>query len=265
MSDQAPHREKSQMASYDKDEAKRYSEGRAFGSARLDVWIDAFERSLPAKRPLRIVDVGSGTGRFSAPLARRVNSTVVALEPSEAMRNLAQKTKSSRVYLVGGEAENAPFHDKVFDAALLSYVWHQIADRDRVSRELYRILRSHGRVLLRTNVSEIPTCLWWYEHFPIAAELDRSQYAPTNVTLGPLLEVGFNTISITGVVSELAPSRSADFDRLRNRPMSFFGRLQEPDIESGFNSIAQALQSDPKRGEPVYVRQALCVLERSRS
>jgi ubiquinone/menaquinone biosynthesis C-methylase UbiE len=64
--------------------ATRYQEGRSLTADVLDHWGEAVRPYLPSG-PMRVVDVGAGTGIFAAAWPRWTDATVVAVEPSVAM------------------------------------------------------------------------------------------------------------------------------------------------------------------------------------
>jgi ubiquinone/menaquinone biosynthesis C-methylase UbiE len=55
---------------YDVEQYQHYARGRALTGRQLQAWISAFTGMLPRQRPLRGLDVGSGTGRFTPALAQ---------------------------------------------------------------------------------------------------------------------------------------------------------------------------------------------------
>lgn len=55
---------------YDVEQYQHYARGRALTGRQLQAWISAFTGMLPCQRPLRGLDVGSGTGRFTPALAQ---------------------------------------------------------------------------------------------------------------------------------------------------------------------------------------------------
>lgn len=71
----------------------------------------------------RILDLGTGTGQFSAALARTTGATVVTCEPSAAMRAAAP-------------AEAMPFRDGAFDDVGASRVVHHAASAATVRHVL---------------------------------------------------------------------------------------------------------------------------------
>jgi SAM-dependent methyltransferase len=70
---------------YDKTEMPGgYDAGRGYSPQQLESWLDVIARSV-AKLPSEILDLGCGTGRYSAALAERFGARVIGVEPSDKM------------------------------------------------------------------------------------------------------------------------------------------------------------------------------------
>lgn len=141
------------MARVDYDEmSARYDAGR-----HLDDWqVEPLRPEIAAALPDgadRVLDLGSGTGQWSARLARWFGVHVVGVEPSAGMR--ANATTGTRVHVVAGSAEHVPLVDGCVDAAWLSVVVHHFDDLHGAAREVRRVVRVGGSVLLRTPVPEL--------------------------------------------------------------------------------------------------------------
>ena len=54
---------------YDDRQFAVYARGRALSPAMLDMWMTEFARHAPPQRPLAVVDLGCGIGRFTPALA----------------------------------------------------------------------------------------------------------------------------------------------------------------------------------------------------
>ena len=94
----------------------------------------------------RVLDVGCGPGALTAELVRRVGpATVTAVDPSERFVAAARQ-RQPMVNVRRAAAEQLPFEDRVFDAALAQLVVHFMADPVAGLREMGRVTRSGGVV-----------------------------------------------------------------------------------------------------------------------
>ncbi|MDN7810948.1 class I SAM-dependent methyltransferase [Burkholderia gladioli] len=101
----------------------------------------------------RVIDIGSGLGGPSRYLASNFGCRVegIDLTPSfvEAARFLAQCSGlEDRVHYRQADALALPFEDDSFDLAWTQHVAMNIADRDRLYREAWRVLRPGGRLAI---------------------------------------------------------------------------------------------------------------------
>jgi ubiquinone/menaquinone biosynthesis C-methylase UbiE len=224
---------------YDRRLHSEYVSGAVMSSVTLGQWLDAFDRWLPAARPLVLADVGSGTGRFSSELAERFG-TVVAVEPSSRMR--AQAPKHDRVTTLGGRCEQLPVRDKWVDAALLYAVWHHVEDKPRAAIELARVVRPGGRALLRSTASDRWPDLWWYPWFSRAEEVDRAMGEPVDATRATMSAAGWELVALDSVAVDPCVTRGEDLARLRTRSMSTFEHLTDDECDEGFAAIAAGMR-----------------------
>jgi SAM-dependent methyltransferase len=159
---------------YDTEQYQDYARGRALTEHQLQTWISAFGAVLPERRPLAGLDVGSGTGRFTPALVREFGP-VTGVEPSVRMREMAQaRSPHPGVRYLAGSAEEMPVESGSADYALMFLSWHHVRDKPRAARELARVVRPAGRLLLRANFSDHHPRPWWLEHFPRGFEADAS-------------------------------------------------------------------------------------------
>src|SRR5437868_980480 len=93
----------------------------------------------------RVLDVGCGPGALTRELVRRVGAgAVAAVDPSEPfVEECARRNPGVDVRLA--KAEQLPFSDGVFDAALAQLVLHFVSDPAAAANELRRVLRPGGR------------------------------------------------------------------------------------------------------------------------
>lgn len=94
----------------------------------------------------RALDVGCGPGALTAELVRRLGpGAVSAVDPSEPFVAAVQE-RHPGVTVRRAAAEDLPFEDQAFDAALAQLVVHFMEDPVAGLREMARVTRKHGVV-----------------------------------------------------------------------------------------------------------------------
>src|SRR5438874_3050361 len=94
----------------------------------------------------RVLDVGCGPGALTGELVRRLGPAAVsAVDPSEPFV-AAVEERYPGVSVRRAAAEQLPFGDQAFDAALAQLVVHFMADPVGGLREMARVTRKHGVV-----------------------------------------------------------------------------------------------------------------------
>src|SRR6266508_3310077 len=94
---------------YDQRQFDVYQRGRELPPEAIGAWMDAFARHAPEQRPLSVLDLGSGTGRFTPALAETFGGPVYGVEPADRMRTIAERSaRHSQVRYLAGSAERIP-------------------------------------------------------------------------------------------------------------------------------------------------------------
>jgi 2-polyprenyl-3-methyl-5-hydroxy-6-metoxy-1,4-benzoquinol methylase len=99
---------------------------------------------------LRVLDVGSGWGEVTY-MCRQAGARAYGVEPSatsaEVAQTLAGETSGSG-WFVRGVGERLPFADASFDVVVCHHVIEHVRSPARVVRELVRVVRPGGSILL---------------------------------------------------------------------------------------------------------------------
>jgi arsenite methyltransferase len=148
-----------------------------------------------------VLDLGSGGGIDVLLSAKRVGPTgkVYGLDMTDEMLALARenqrKAGAQNVEFLKGEIENIPLPDKSVDVIISNCVINLSADKDRVLREAFRVLRPGGRfavsdVVVRGEVpAEIRRSIELWAGC-VAGALEESEYR------AKLAAAGFEDIDI---------------------------------------------------------------------
>jgi SAM-dependent methyltransferase len=235
---------------YDVEQYQHYACGRALTERQLQAWISGFAGMLPRRRPLAGLDVGSGTGRLTPALAQAFGP-VTGIEPSARMREIAQaQAPHADVRYLAGSAEHLPVPSGSADYALMFLSWHHVQDKPRAARDLARVVRPGGRLLLRSPFSDHMHHLWWLEYFPRGHEVDASMTQPLDEVIDIFEPVGWRVADF-GTVTELSGgTRREMLERLRLRTFSTFAYFTPDELETGFRRLEQAVAADPDSPVP---------------
>ena len=109
-------------------------------------WKSFFSKELGEEK-LRILDVGTGTGFLSLPLAE-LGHEVVGVDLAEGMLSVARKMAEERgldLDLKIGDAESLDFDDESFDAVVSRWVLWTLPDPEKAISEWMRVLKPGGR------------------------------------------------------------------------------------------------------------------------
>lgn len=99
----------------------------------------------------RLVELGAGTGKFTAHLVA-TGAHVVAVEPVAAMRDRLRETLP-QVEAIDGTAEAIPLPEASIDAVFAAQAFHWF-DGKRAVRQIHRILKSGGGLGLIWNIRD---------------------------------------------------------------------------------------------------------------
>lgn len=104
----------------------------------------------------RVLDVACGTGALAREVRRRTGGHVAGLDPSAGMLAVAREL-APEVHWRLGSAETMPFADESFDV-VVSQFGLMFMDRDRAIREMLRVLRPGGRLVVAVwdSIENIP-------------------------------------------------------------------------------------------------------------
>ena len=99
----------------------------------------------------RILDAGTGTGRFAIPLAKINGNSVVALDYSHEMLDLNQRLSAAQgirsIEYMQGDVEHLPFKDNEFDSVVSITVVRHFPQWRAILDEYIRVVRPGGKII----------------------------------------------------------------------------------------------------------------------
>lgn len=218
------------MARIDYEEAARgYDAARSLELEGLEEWRRAISRWLPAGSP-RILDLGAGTGQWSLAFAKWFGAKVLAVEPSVGMRGEGmRKTRACGAQWIGGRAEALPLTDASCHAAWLSTVIHHLSDLDASARELRRVVRPGGAVLVRSAFPGRTDRITLFRYFPEALSIVES-YPSIEQTSAAFERAGFQRRELRAVPQVSVGDLVSYRQRLSHRSSDTVLRLMDDDV-----------------------------------
>ena len=212
---------------YDGEAAARLE--RAYATTDVIVQREELRRSLGASAGETILDVGSGPGFLACELAQEVGASgrVVGVDISSEMNSIASRRIAAcgfgdRAEILEGDATELAFADATFDAAVSMQVIEYLAEPDAALRQLARVLRPGGRVVIidtdwdslvweatdRRRAARIAAA--WNEHLPdpylprsLAPRLRAAGFEVSEVRVVPILNTAYDAMTFSYNIATL--------------------------------------------------------------
>ncbi|MBN1872199.1 MAG: methyltransferase domain-containing protein [Candidatus Omnitrophica bacterium] len=113
---------------------------------------DMFIRHINSeKRPLKILDVGCGTGEFAMKLkGGRQDIQMFGIDISPEMIGIARKKSKSQSgfdFRVG-DVENLPYENNTFDYITCAHSFHHYPNKSKAVRQMFRVLKDDGHIMI---------------------------------------------------------------------------------------------------------------------
>ena len=212
----------------------RHREGYGYVIAMLE---RLFERS-PGES---VLEVGCGTGVYSAAMAESGASTVYGMDLSRQM--LRQAPAHKRIVYLQGAATNLPFADQALGMIFSINVVHHIQNIGDYFREAFRILKPGGMFCTATDSEAIikrrvPLSRYW----PATVPVERERYHGLEKLRAEMAALGF--AGIDGC-EEGMTFTLPDAAAYRDKAFSCLQLIPEDAFEEGLRSMESDLRSGP--------------------
>lgn len=232
-------------------QAAAYASARALSPTAAESWRTAVTRWLGPLEPGLVLDLGSGSGRFSPLLAEWLGCDVAGVEPSGGMREAAIRDAAHpRVNYVAGDAENIPLTDASCDAAWLGYMIHHVPDLPRCAHELARVIKPGGLVLVSGVYGPGRSAISLFRFFPAALRV--AEGFPTASAIADAFKVGgLEHVADDSVTIESAPGLAVAARRTALRADTTLRLITDEEYAAGQKALEEAAAGETEP-QPIF-------------
>ncbi len=198
-----------------------------------------------------ILDLGSGTGRFSAALAQKFACQVIALDPSGAMLKQNHSLQQGDVLWKQGCAEKIPLNSDTVDLVWMSQVFHHFDNRKNAIDEIIRVLAPNGILAIRNGTRETDEETYWVQCFPEALEMDINRL-PSRSEIGSVISrSGFEVVLMKTIYQLTASSGQEYYKKISRRGLSPLIAISDVAFQCGLDRLKDWVDSQ-FANRPVY-------------
>ncbi|HXQ16851.1 MAG TPA: class I SAM-dependent methyltransferase [Caulobacteraceae bacterium] len=214
-----------------------YDAGRGYSRAVLEFWLRTIAAPLAGEHISDILDLGCGTGRYTAALAAHFGAAAVGVDPSENMLAEARRKGGRNVTFLRGSGEATPLADAWVDMVFMSMVFHHFHSPLKAAQECRRVLRSGGVACLRAGATDRIDSYPYVPFFPDTRPLLRKDLQSLAFIESTFEGAGFRRDHHEVVLSEVAANWTEYSDKLAHRADSILIQLADHRFGAGLAAL----------------------------
>ncbi len=190
-----------------------------------------------------VLEVGCGTGNYSAAIQSDTGCVCYGVDPSEGMLSRA-RLLSDKVAWMSGTAEQLPFENSSIDYLFSVDVIHHVADRRRYFHEAFRVVRPRGKICTVTSSEQTIRRRLLSRYFPETVAIELQRYPPIHDLQAMMQDSGFTQLPDIVVKHKLLLSDSGAY---RHKAFSALHLISDVAYQSGISRLEQDLRAGPLR------------------
>ena len=158
---------------------------------------------------------------------------------------LAEAPNSTRVFYACGSAEELPILSDSIDVIFISMAFHHFTNPKLAAHECRRVLRSRGRLCLRTASREQIPQYAYVPYFPASVPILERRLPTMEFQRRTFEDAGFGVL-FSGIVNQQIASSCAEYaDKLALKADSILASLDDKDFDSGLAAMRAANPAGP--------------------
>ena len=107
------------------------------------------KKFIPTDKDIKILDFGCGKGAMFSEIAKiNPSAALIGVDVSEKALKSARKKVQNHSFILVKEGEKLPFKENCFDFIIASDVLEHIYDTELAFKELCRVLKHNGKILI---------------------------------------------------------------------------------------------------------------------
>ncbi|MCL1882187.1 MAG: methyltransferase domain-containing protein [Defluviitaleaceae bacterium] len=191
-----------------------------------------------------VLDYGCGTGNYTWAIKKVTNANVFGVEPSDGMREKAQK-KGAEIEFKKGDHTSVPFDDGFFDLIYMTDVIHHVPDLNSMFTEFYRVLKPDGKVCVLTESHEQIEARFFTVYFPTMATKEKERYPDISDIVLAANQCGLLADESVNTSHERTETISKDFINLvENKGFSMFRLISDGEFSRGLKCLKEDCENN---------------------
>lgn len=176
-----------------------------YDAFRLSRWFQFTQKlatgMMDIKPESHVLDVGCGTGFAVIEIARQLDrgkACGIDISPGmieKARRNIPEELLG-RVSFHQASADGIPYPDGEFDYILCTNSFHHYPDTQRALKEMYRVLRPGGMLVILDNATDLSLYTWAWDRILRLFETGHVRYYTTNELGEMISRAGYEEVCL---------------------------------------------------------------------
>lgn len=207
--------------------------------------INLFFDEVHLDRGSVVLDIGCGTGNYTALLQKITGAIIYGIDPSQGMLDVA-RSKNSKIIFEPGSGCEIPCPTVTFDFIYMTDVIHHIPDIDLMFFEVFRVLKPGGKMCVVTQshrqIEKRPTSIF----FPGTAVADKKRYPDIDAIHRAAANQGLRSLQVI-TLGENRPVQLDDdyLELVEKKGFSMFHLIDDDEYHRGLTDLREAMTKGP--------------------